>query len=48
MTERAGYPEVAADLDQELVDSIMPEMEKKARDMAAAGLPAEPILNLVA
>ena len=47
MIQRAGYPGVAADLDQELIDSIMPELEKRARDMDAAGLPAEPTPNLV-
>ncbi len=47
MIDRAGYPGVAADLDQELIDSIMPEMEKRARDMDGAGLPAEPTPNLV-
>ena len=47
MVERAGYPGVAADLDQDLVDSIMPEMEKRAREMVAAGLPTEPTPNLV-
>ncbi len=48
MIERAGYPGVPADLDQELIDSIMPEVEKRARDMDAAGLPSEPTPNLVA
>ena len=47
MIERAGYPGVAADLDQEVIDSIMPEMEKRALEMDAAGLPAEPTPNLV-
>ena len=47
MVERAGYPGVAADLDQDLVDSIMPEMEKRAKEMVAAGLPTEPTPNLV-
>ena len=47
MIERAGYPGVAADLDQHLIDSIMPEMEKRAREMDAAGLPAEVTPNLV-
>lgn len=47
MIERAGYPGVAADLDQHLIDSIMPAMEKRARDMDAAGLPAEVTPNLV-
>ena len=47
MIERAGYPGVAADLDQHLIDSIMPEMEKRAREMDADGLPAEVTPNLV-
>ena len=47
MIERAGYPGVAADLDYDLIESIMPEMEKRAREMDAAGLPAEPTPNLV-
>ena len=47
MIERAGYPGVAADLDYDLIESIMPKMEKRAREMDAAGLPAEPTPNLV-
>ena len=47
MIERAGYPGVSADLDQELIDSVMPAMEKRAREMVAAGLPKEPTPNLV-
>ena len=47
MIERAGYPGVAADLDHDLIDSIIPEMEKRAREMDATGLPAEPTPNLV-
>ena len=47
MIDRAGYPGVAADLDQDLIDSILPEMQKRAREMDAAGLPAEPTVNLV-
>ena len=47
MIERAGYPGVAADLDYDLIESIMPEMQKRAREMDAAGLPAEPTPNLV-
>ena len=46
MLERAGYPGVAADLDQDLIDSIIPAMEARAREMAAGGLPAEPTPNL--
>ena len=33
MIARAGYPGVAADLDQELIDSIMPSLEAKAREL---------------
>jgi len=47
MIERAGYPGVAADLDYDVIESIMPKMEKRAREMDAAGLPAEPTPNLV-
>ncbi len=46
MLERAGYPGVAADLDQDLIDSIMPAMEARAWEMVAAGLPKEPTPNL--
>ena len=37
MIARAGYPGVAADLDQDLIDSIMPELEAKAREFQPAG-----------
>ena len=47
MLNRAGYPGVAADLDQDLLDSVIPDMEKRAREMDAAGIPAEPTPNLV-
>ena len=33
MIEAAGYPDVAAGLDEELIASLIPEMEKKAREM---------------
>lgn len=46
MIDRAGYPGVAADLDIDLIESVIPEMEKRAREMEAAGLPAEPTPNL--
>lgn len=46
MIERAGYPGVAADLDQELIDSLLPGMEKRALEMVAGGLPKEPTPNL--
>lgn len=47
MIARAGYPGVAADYDQDVVNSIMPAMEKRAREMDAQPLPAEPTPNLV-
>jgi hypothetical protein len=33
MIERAGYPGVAADLDQDLIASVIPAMEVRAREM---------------
>lgn len=47
MIARAGYPGVAADYDQGLVDAIMPELAKRAREIDAQPLPAEPTPNLV-
>ena len=47
MLERAGYPGVAADLDEDLIASILPSVEARAREMEAAGMPAEPTPNLV-
>jgi hypothetical protein len=41
MIDRAGYPGVAADLDQDLLDSLIPSIEKRAREMEAQGIPAE-------
>ena len=46
MIERAGYPGVAADLDLDLIEAMIPGMEKRARAMVAAGMPAEPTPNL--
>lgn len=46
MISRAGYPGVSADLDQELIASLMPAMEKRAKEMVAGGMPAEPTPNL--
>lgn len=37
MITRAGYPGVAADLDQDLIDSIMPALEAKAREFQPHG-----------
>ena len=47
MIERAGYPGVAADYDQDLVNSILPGLEQRAREMDAQALPEEPTPNLV-
>ena len=46
MIDRAGYPGVAADLDQDLLDSLIPSIEKRAREMEAEGIPAEVTGNL--
>ncbi len=48
MINRAGYPGVAADLDQDLLDSLIPSIEKRAREMEAEGIPAEVTGNLSA
>jgi hypothetical protein len=53
MIERAGYPGVAADLDVEMIASVLPEMKKQALDMweegrrltGHPGLPLEPTPN---
>lgn len=55
MIDRAGYPGVAADLDQDIIDAVLPAMTKRAREMEAEGLaatghpglPAELTPNLV-
>ena len=47
MIERAGYPGVAADYDQDLVNSILPGLEQRAREMDAQALPEEATPNLV-
>ena len=47
MLERAGYPGVAADLDEDLIASVLPKVEARAREMEADGMPAEPTPNLV-
>ena len=48
MIDRAGYPGVAADLDQDLLDSLIPSIEKRAGEMEAEGIPAEVTGNLSA
>ena len=55
MIERAGYPGVAADLDIDKIESVLPEVKKRAREMqdlgetltGHPGLPIEPTPNLV-
>ncbi len=47
MLERAGYPGVAADLDEDLIASVIPAVEARAREMEAGGIPAEVTPNLV-
>jgi hypothetical protein len=47
MIVQAGYPGVAADYDQDVVTALLPALEKRARDMDAQPLPAEPTPNLV-
>jgi len=47
MIQRAGYPGVAADYDADLVSSVLPALEKRAREIQAQPLPAEPTPNLV-
>ena len=47
MLERAGYPGVAADLDEDLIASVLPNVEARAREMEASGIPAEVTPNLV-
>ncbi len=37
MIARAGYPGVAADLDQDLIEAILPELEAKAREFQPKG-----------
>ncbi len=47
MLERAGYPGVAADLDEDLVAAVMPKVAARAREMQDSGIPAEVTPNLV-
>ena len=41
MLERAGYPGVAADLDEDLLASVIPQVESRGREMEAGGIPPE-------
>ena len=47
MLERAGYPGVAADLDDNVIDAVLPAVEARAREMETGGIPAEVTPNLV-
>ena len=47
MIQRAGYPGVAADYDETVVFAVLPALEKRAREINAQPLPAEPTPNLV-
>ena len=47
MLERAGYPGVAADLDEDLLASVIPQVESRGRAMEADGIPPEVTPNLV-
>ena len=47
MIARAGYPGVAADYDQRVVDEIFPALAARAREIQAQPLPEEPTPNLV-
>ena len=47
MLERAGYPGVAADLDEDLIDSVVKKVEARAREMVSGGLPKATTPNLV-
>jgi len=46
MIERAGYPGIASDLDQELIESVIPGMEQRALEMVAVGMPKDVTPNL--
>jgi hypothetical protein len=47
MIQRAGYPGVAADYDESVVFAVLPALEKRAREINAQPLPAEPTPNMV-
>ena len=47
MIQRAGYPGVAADYDEAVVSAVLPALEKRAREINAQPLPAEPTPNMV-
>jgi hypothetical protein len=56
MIERAGYPGIAADLDEEKIAAVLPALKKRAMEMkeeglrltGKPGLPLEPTPNLAA
>ena len=47
MLERAGYPGVAADLDDDLIAATIPQVAARGREMEAGGTPSEVTPNLV-
>ena len=47
MLERAGYPGVAADLDEDLLAAVIPQVEARGREMESGGIPPEVTPNLV-
>ncbi|MYC34838.1 MAG: hypothetical protein F4X64_16905 [Chloroflexi bacterium] len=47
MIERAGYPGVAADLDDDVLASAIQRVEQRGREMEATGIPAEVTPNIV-
>ena len=47
MIERAGYPGVAADLDDDVLASAVQRVEQRGREMEATGIPAEVTPNIV-
>ena len=47
MLQRAGYPGVAADLDDDVIASVIPAVEARAREMQDVGIPGEVTPNLV-
>ena len=45
MIDRAGYPTVANDVDENLLQSVMPEIERRAFELVAENKGSQPIPN---
>ena len=45
MIDRAGYPTVANDVDESLLQSMMPEIERRAFELVAENKGSQPIPN---